>query len=135
MIVLSSTEGEVVAAFESLPLLRTAAALNKAFGYNDIPVLHQDNKSAIEMMHAGRGSSKHTKHFDLRLKHIQEMIKEHAVEVQHCHNLVELPTHLGTQEMPADHLSKAMTGRKFEKCMEALMGRPEKLYDGAAMAT
>ena len=29
MIVLSSTEGEVLAAFESLPLLRTAAALNR----------------------------------------------------------------------------------------------------------
>ena len=37
--------------------------------------------------------------------------------------------------MPADHLSKATAGRKFEKCMEALMGRPEKLYDGAAKAT
>jgi len=79
------------------------------------------------MMHAGGGSFKHTKHFDLRLMHIliQEMIQDYAVEVQH----------LGTEEMPEVHLSKATTGRKFEKCMEALMGRPEKLYDGAAIAT
>jgi len=112
MIVLSSTEGEVLAVFESLPLLSTAAALSKAFGYNSVPILHQDNKSAIEMMHAGGGSSKHTKHFDLRLRYIQAMIQDHALEVQH----------LGTEDMPADHLSKTTIGKRYDSCMETLMG-------------
>jgi hypothetical protein len=124
MLVLSSTEGEVLAVFESIPLLRMASALNKAFGYNDVPVLHQDNKSAIEMMHAGGGASKHTKHFDLRLRYIMDMIQNHAVEVQH----------LGTDDMPADHLSKPTTGIKFEKCMNALMGGSEKLNSGTDIA-
>jgi len=115
MLVLSSTEGEVLAVFESIPLMHMAAALNKAYGYNEVPVLHQDNKSAIEMMHAGGGSSKHTKHFDLRLRYIQDMIQNHAIEVQH----------LGTDDMPADHLTKTTTGIKYDKCMDALMGERE----------
>ncbi len=112
MLVLSSTEGEVLAAFESIPLIRMASTLNRAFGYNDVPILHQDNKSAIEMMHAGGGSSKHTKHFDLRLRYIQDMIQDHSIEIQH----------LGTDDMPADHLSKTTTGNKYERCMKCLMG-------------
>jgi len=124
MLVLSSTEGEVLAVFESIPLLRMASSLNKAFGYNEVPVLHQDNKSAIEMMHAGGGASKHTKHFDLRLRYIQDMIQNHAVEIQH----------LGTDDMPADHLSKTTTGGKYERCMDALMGGKPKLYDAETLA-
>jgi len=124
MLVLSSTEGEVLAVFESIPLLRMASSLNKAFGYNEVPVLHQDNKSAIEMMHAGGGSSKHATHFDLRLRYIQDMVQNHTIEVQHS----------GTEDMPADHLSKTTTGGKYERCMDALMGGKDELYDAAAMA-
>ena len=80
MLVLSSTEGEVQAVFESTPPLRMASSLNKAFGYKEVPVLHQDNKSAVEMMHAGGGASKHTKHFDLRLRYILDMIQSHTVD-------------------------------------------------------
>jgi hypothetical protein len=123
MLVLSSTEGEVLAVFESIPLLRMASSLNKAFGYNEVPVLHRDNKSAIEMMHAGGGASKHTKHFDLRLRYIQDMIQSHTVEIQH----------LGTDDMPADHMSKTTTGGKYEKCMDALMGGKSKLYDAETL--
>jgi hypothetical protein len=123
MLVLSSTEGEVLAVFETIPMLRMASALNKAFGYNQVPVLYQDNKSAIEMMHAGGGSSKHTKHFDLRLRYIREMIQDHCIEVQH----------LGTDDMPADHLSKTTTGSKYERCMNNLSGNATQSDQGIAM--
>ena len=124
MSVLSSTEGEVLAVFESLPLLRMAASLNKAYGYNDVPVIHQDNKSAIEMMHAGGGASKHTKHFDLRLRYVQDMIQSHSVEIQH----------LGTEDMPADHMSKTTTGGKYVECMNAIMNGEPMTYDGENVA-
>jgi len=59
------------------------------------------------MMHVGGGASKHTKHFDLRLRYIQDTIQSHTVEIQH----------LGTDDMPAYHLSKTTTttGGKYER--------------------
>jgi hypothetical protein len=51
------------------------------------------------------------------------MIQSHTVEIQH----------LGTDDMPADHLSKTTTGGKYEKCMDALMGGKSKLYDAETL--
>jgi len=52
------------------------------------------------------------------------MVQNHTIEVQH----------LGTEVMPADHLSKTTTGGKYENYMGALMGGKDELYDAAAMA-
>jgi hypothetical protein len=111
IITLSSTESESLAAFEATPLLLQTAELMKAFREPSIPILHQDNQSAIAMAESGGGASKHTKHFDLRLKYLQQMIADDSM------HLVFTPT----DKMKADVFTKNVTGKKFNSYMEALM--------------
>ena len=111
IITLSSTESESLAAFEATPLLRQTAELMKALGAPSIPVLHQDNQSAIAMAESGGGTSKHTKHFDLRLKYLQQLIANNEMHV------VFTPT----ERMKADVFTKNTIGKKFNSYMEALM--------------
>jgi hypothetical protein len=111
IITLSSTESESLAAFEATPLLQQTTELMKAFRESSIPILHQDNQSAIAMAESGGGTSKHTKHFDLRLKYLQQLISDNAMHI------VFTPT----ERMKADVFTKNITGKKFNSYMEALM--------------
>ena len=111
MLTTSSTEQEILAAFEATPLLRKTTQIMKAFGQPSVPVLHQDNQSAIDMAESGGGSAKHTKHFDLRLKYLQEMIKGEEFTMLYT----------PTEEMKADVFTKNVTGNKFKTYMDALM--------------
>ena len=111
MLTTSSTEQEILAAFEATPLLRKTTQIMKAFGQPSVPVLHQDNQSAIDMAESGGGSAKHTKHFDLRLKYLQEMIKGEEFTMLYT----------PTEEMKADVFTKNVTGTKFKTYMDALM--------------
>jgi hypothetical protein len=127
MLTTSSTEQEILAAFEATPLLRKTTQIMKAFGSTSVPVLHQDNQSAIDMAESGGGSSKHTKHFDLRLKYLQEMIKGEEFTMLYT----------PTEEMKADVFTKNTTGIKFRTFMDALMcnkQRPKEVKQDAMLA-
>ena len=111
MNVSSSTDGEVLTSFEGIPITRLVTALLRAFSYDHIPVLHQDNKSSIQMMEEGKSSSKHTKHFDMRLQVLNEMIRNAEMYVEYTPDT----------DMPADLFTKPITGKKWDTYMEALM--------------
>jgi len=113
MITTSSTDSEVLSAFEAMPQITIARQLIEAFGYDTTPILHQDNKSAITMMHNGQGSAKHTKHFDMRLQFLKEAISNGEIELEYT----------PTEEMVADMLTKPMSGRSFDTYVKALMGK------------
>ena len=117
IITLSSTESESLAAFEATPLLQQTTELMKAFREPSIPILHQDNQSAIAMAESGGGTSKHTKHFDLRLKYLQQLIADNVMHV------VFTPT----EKMKADVFTKNVTGKKFNSYMEALMCKKHEI--------
>ena len=87
-----------------------AAKLAEAFGYPTVPVLHQDNISAIHMMEKGGGTSKHTKHFDMRLRFLQEKISNYEFTTQYT----------PTKEMLADGFTKALTGKSHHEAMDEL---------------
>lgn len=110
----SSTDGEIISAFESVPQLRLVSSLLTVFGYPSVPILHQDNISAIHMMENGRGTSKQTKHFQMRLNVLHELIKADELRTQHTPDT----------QMPADLLTKPITGHKFTTFMNTLMGMP-----------
>jgi hypothetical protein len=110
----SSTEGEIIAAYEAMPQLRFATALLQALGHPSVPVLHQDNISAIHMLESGKGSSQTTKHFGMRLNVINELIKADELRTQYTPD----------SEMPADLLTKPITSKKFTNNMDILMGKP-----------
>ncbi len=110
----SSTEGEIIAAYEAMPQLRFATALLQALGHPSVPTLHQDNISAIHMLESGKGSSQTTKHFGMRLNVINELIKADELRTQHTPD----------SEMPADLLTKPVASKKFTNNMDILMGKP-----------
>ena len=83
----------------------------KAFRQPSVPVLHQDNQSALDMAESGGGSTEYTNHFELRLKYLQEMINGEEFTMLHT----------PTEEMKADVFTKNVTGTKFKTFMEALM--------------
>ena len=111
MLASSSTGAETISCYESTPLLRMASGLMKAFGHPSLPSMRQDNQSAIAMMETGRGTGKHTKHFDLRLKILQEMIQNNEFAT----------VYTPTETMLADVFTKPMTGKKYKTYMDALM--------------
>jgi hypothetical protein len=114
----SSTDGEIISAFESVPQLRLVSSLLTVFGYPSVPILHQDNISAIHMMENGRGTSKQTKHFQMRLNVLHELIKADELRTQHTPDT----------QMPADLLTKPITGHKFTTFINTLMGMPIDHY-------
>ncbi len=107
----SSTEGEIISSFESLPQLRLAAALLDAMGHPSVPILHQDNMSAIHMMESGRGTSAQTKHFGARLNILNELIASDDMRTIYTPDT----------EMPADLLTKPVTGTKFKKFINTFL--------------
>ena len=116
----SSTEGEIIAVYEALPQLRLATALLHALGHPSVPILHQDNLSAIHMLESGKGSSSTTKHFGMRLNVINELIKADEVRTQHTPDT----------QMPADLLTKPIASKKFTTNIDVLMGKPIR-YNGS----
>jgi len=111
MLASSSTGAEIISCYEATPLLRMASGLMKAFGHQSLPSMRQDNQSAIAMMETGRGTGKHTKHFDLRLKILQEMIQNEEFAT----------VYTPTESMLADVFTKPMTGKKHKTYVDALM--------------
>ena len=109
----SSTDSEALAAYESNPLLKESSKLMTAFGYPSIPILHQDNISAIHMMETGGGSKKHTKHFDMRLRFLQEMIANYEFTTEYT----------PTENMLADTFTKALPGKSFHNSMNTLFNQ------------
>ena len=69
------------------------------------------------MAESGGGTSKHTKHFDLRLKYLQQLIADNAMHVEFT----------PTERMKADVFTKNMIGKKFNSYMEALMCKKHEI--------
>ena len=124
MLASSSTGAETISCYESTPLLRLASGLMKAFGHPSLPSMRQDNQSAIAMMETGGGTGKHTKHFDLRLKILQEMIQNNEFAT----------VYTPTDTMLADVFTKPMTGKKYKTYMDALMCTPKEQQKPQNMA-
>ena len=76
-------------------------------GYkNTVPVLYQDNKSAILLEKNGqKSSSKRTKHINVRYFFIKDRIENGELQVEYC----------PTEEMLADFFTKPLQGKLLEK--------------------
>ena len=75
-------------------------------------IVHQDNTSAIKLSENGRGSSeKRTRHFDIRLFYVMDLIERNEVTIKYC----------PSGEMITDYLSKPLVGGKFKLLRRCLM--------------
>lgn len=68
-------------------------------------VILQDNTSTIKLLKNGKESSgKRTRHFDIRLFYITDLIAASKVSVEYCL----------TEKMLADYMSKPLVGKKMK---------------------
>ncbi len=69
------------------------------------------------MAESGGGTTKHTKHFDLRLKYLQQLIADNVMHI----------VYTPTEKMKADVFTKTMKGERFNSYMEALMCKKHEI--------
>ena len=85
----------------------------RAQGYTvSVPVLYQDNKSAILLEEDGsKSSSKRTKHINIRYYFITDRVNSNKLEIKYC----------PTDDMLADFFSKPLQGKLFKKFWQVIM--------------
>ena len=103
----SSTESELIAVDDIVSKVLWTKRFMEAQGYKiKSNIIYQDNTSAMKLETNGKASSgKRTRHFDIKLFYITDLIKREEIEIKYC------PTH----EMYADYMTKPIIGTKFKK--------------------
>ena len=102
----SSTESELIGVDDKVSKVIWSKKFleNQGFKVN-LNIIYQDNTSAMKLMNNGRLSSgKRTRHFDIRLFYINDLIGRGECIVKYC----------PTEEMLADYMSKPLTGKAYK---------------------
>ena len=77
-----------------------------------INLIYQDNTNTMKLQNNGKLSSgKRTRHFDIKLFYITDLILRNEVEVSYC----------PTDEMLADYITKPLVGTKFKLFRDLIM--------------
>ena len=72
----------------------------------------QDNTSTIKLLNNGRESpGKRTRHLDIRLFYVKDLVKNKEVEVVYC----------PTEKMIADYNTKPLVGAKFKMFRDVIL--------------
>ena len=113
----SSTEAELVGADDAMPIVLWTSYFLKEQGYGTtIPIMYQDNKSAMLLEQNGnRSSSRRTKHINVRYYFITDKINSEELKIEYC----------PTDDMLADFLSKPLQGKKFKQFRRKIMNMHE----------
>jgi hypothetical protein len=113
MVALSSTEAEVLALLEVAKELVWLRRLLSEMGFpiGDKPTLvHEDNQSCIALT-KGPGSFQRTKHFDLKVHWLRDIVEQNVLDVQY----------ISTDEQQADPFTKPLAVPAFLKITEEFM--------------
>jgi hypothetical protein len=114
----SSTEAELVGASDMAADILNANNFMKCQGYDmKVPVLLQDNKSAIKLLENGRESSQRTRHLNVRYF----WLKEKVADKELC--ILYEPT----ETMAADLLTKPLGGEQFNKLRKLVVNSVKNL--------
>ena len=110
---ISSTEAELVGASDAMPHVMWTRYFLREQGYGaTVPIMYQDNKSAILLETNGaRSSSKRTKHINIRYYFIADRIKKGELKVEYC----------PTCTMLADFFTKPLQGKLFIKLRSQIL--------------
>ena len=101
----SSTEAELNGVDDRISKILWTKRFIEAQGHKvQLNVVYQDNTSTIKLQENGKAScGKRTRHFDIKLFYITDLIARDEVHVEYC------PTDM----MIADYMTKPLTGKKF----------------------
>ena len=102
----SSTEAELIAVDDKVSKVMWTKRFIEHQGFNvKLNIIYQDNMSSLKLETNGMESTgKRTRHFDIKLFYITDLVKRKQVDVRYC----------PTEKMIADYLSKPLTGKKLE---------------------
>ena len=82
-------------------------------------VIYQDNTSTMKLVNNGKASSgKRTRHFDIKLFYITDLIAKDEVSIEYC----------PTDKMIADYMSKPLTGSRFKEFRDLILNLSGKPY-------
>ena len=109
----SSTEAEFNATDDMISkIIRVKKFLAEQGFKVMLNIIYQDNTSTMRLQNNGKLSSgKRTRHFDIKLFYITDLISRDEVEVRYC----------PTDEMIGDYMSKPLVGAKFKKFRDLIM--------------
>ena len=109
----SSTEAELVGVDDKISKIVWTKKFLEAQGFPvKLNIIYQDNTSTIKLCENGKASSgKRTRHFDIRLFYITDLISRDEVVIKYC----------PSGEMIADYLSKPLVGSRFRVLRKHLM--------------
>ena len=114
----SSTEAELIAVADSLPILIWMRLFLKAQGYlqiSDTIIVFQDNLSTIALIKKGKSTSNRTRHIDIRYFFIYDRVKSGEMIIRA----------IRTDDMVGDFFSKELQGSKFVKFVFIIMNKKE----------
>ena len=75
-------------------------------------LLYQDNTSSMKLeINGNESSGKRTRHFDIKIFYVSDLVSRDEVEVKYC----------PTDEMIADYMTKPLVGSKFKRFRDLIM--------------
>ena len=102
----STTEAELIAVDDKVSKIIWSKKFLEHQGFKvNLNIIYQDNTSTIKLMNNGKLSSgKRTRHFDICLFYINDLIGRGECIVKYC----------PTKEMIADYMSKPLVGKAYQ---------------------
>jgi hypothetical protein len=109
----SSTEAELNGVDDEISKVLWTKRFIESQGFDvKLNVIYQDNTSAMKLENNAKGSSgKRTRHFDIKLFYVTNLIERGEVEVIYC----------PTDDMIADYMTKPTVGKKFHRLRDLVM--------------
>ena len=127
VIATSSTEAEIVAAYEATKEIVWLRELLRELGFeqNEPTVIFEDNMSAIEIASNFNTQHKRTKHYAVRCAFLKSQVKDEVVQFRY----------IKTEEQVADVLTKALVKNQHVKLSNCMMGRKDVINSEAIEKT
>ena len=109
----SSTESEIVGVDDEIHKVIWAKRFIEYQGFKvKHNIVYQDNTSSMKLEQNGKESSgKRTRHFDIKIFYVTDLVSRKEVQVKHC----------PTDEMIGDYMTKPLVGSKFKRFRDLIM--------------
>ena len=103
----SSTEAELIGIGDVISKILWSKRFIEAQGFPlQANIVYRDNTSSMKLEENGRASaSKRTRHFNIRLFHVTDLIQRKELTIRYCR----------TEDMIADEHTKPLVGEAFER--------------------
>ena len=108
----SSTKAELIGIDDVISKILWSKRFIKAQGFPlEVNVVYRDNTSSMKLEDGQASASKRTRHFNIRLFHITDLIQRKELTIKYC----------CTKDMIADYHTKPLVGEAFERMRRQIM--------------